>query len=277
MPTANTTGTDLFIKVGDVKICYTDLGIGTTPIIFIHGFPFDKSTWQPQLDFLSTSYRVIAYDIRGYGQSEKGAHKASINLFATDLVAFMDALNIEKAIVCGLSMGGYILMNACKENPERFAAIILSDTQCIADSEETKAGRNKAITLIKAGGIVDFTEGFVKKIFTVDTIANNTELVNKITDVILLTSTDTITDSLAALAEREEMCTSLDKINVPAMILCGADDVVTPLEQARFLQRNISDANLYIISKAAHLSNLEQPSDFNNHLLRFVLGVTGKN
>ena len=128
MENVKSRGNDIFIEVNDIKVCYDDRGKGETPIIFIHGFPFDKFMWQPQLDLFGKNHRVIAYDIRGFGKSTLGSVQGSINLFADDLVSFMDGLKIGKAIVCGLSMGGYILLNAIIRYPQRFDAIILSDT-----------------------------------------------------------------------------------------------------------------------------------------------------
>src|SRR4051812_10719786 len=107
-----TTTKDRSIQLNGITVSYEDAGTGQVPIIFIHGFPLSKAIWQPQMDFLKLHYRVIAYDIRGFGNSTLGNEVISIDLFATDLIHFMDALKIKKAIVCGLSMGGYILMNA---------------------------------------------------------------------------------------------------------------------------------------------------------------------
>src|SRR5689334_21491870 len=132
METLQTTGNDIQIQVNGTTVCYDDLGKGKIPILFIHGFPFDKTSWQPQMQFLKSTNRVIAYDIRGFGKSAAGNEKASIGLFADDLVQLLDALQLDKVIACGLSMGGYILLNALSRYPERFDAIILSDTQCIA-------------------------------------------------------------------------------------------------------------------------------------------------
>ena len=95
-PATHATGKDLNIKLNGFTICYDDLGAGEIPIIFIHGFPFNKSTWQGQMEFLRKSHRVIAYDIRGFGKSTPGKEKASIGLFADDLISFMDALKINK-------------------------------------------------------------------------------------------------------------------------------------------------------------------------------------
>ena len=130
------------ISVNGATICYDDFGTGALPVIFLHGFPFDKSSWQPQMEFLRNTYRVIALDIRGFGKSTSGNETKSMSLFADDLIKFMDGLEIDKAIVCGLSMGGFILLNAANRFPERFKALVLCDTQCIADSPEAKEKRS---------------------------------------------------------------------------------------------------------------------------------------
>src|ERR1700749_5009267 len=136
-------GNDITVQANGIAVCYDDLGIGNTPILFIHGFPFDKSSWQLQLDYLKSSHRVIAYDLRGFGKSSTGNEKPSMDLFADDLVQLMNILQIDKVVACGLSMGGYILLNAVNRYTERFEAIVLSDTQCIADTSEGKEKRYK--------------------------------------------------------------------------------------------------------------------------------------
>jgi 3-oxoadipate enol-lactonase len=265
-----TTGSNIDINVNGVTICYDDFGIGAIPVIFIHGFPFDKSSWHPQIEFLKQTQRVIGYDIRGYGKSTAGKEKQSINLFADDLVKFMDALEISKAIVCGLSMGGYILLNAVNRYPQKFRAIILSDTQCIADSDEAKEKRQKSIASILASGLKDFAEGFVKNIFCDETLETKKQLVEKIRNTILSTPPVTITGTLSALAQRWEMCSSLNEISIPALILCGKEDKVTPPAQSEFLHQNTPGSILRIIDNAGHMSNLEQPDEFNYHVAGFI-------
>jgi len=263
---------ELSVKVNDITISYEEAGKGF-PLIFIHGFPFSKDTWQPQVEFLKKHYRVIAYDIRGFGNSTMGNEIISMDLFATDLVRFMDALQINKAIVCGLSMGGYILMNAVSRFPERFEAIILSDTQCIADSEETKEKRYKTIAQIEAQGLEEFAEGYVKNIFSADSIINRKEIVEQVKQLILTTSPKTITATLKALAERRESCNLLKQVTVPALILCGKDDTVTPLSQSELMFNTIKDSKLKTIENASHMSNLEQAEIFNEHIHNFLPGL----
>jgi 3-oxoadipate enol-lactonase len=259
--------------INNIIVSFSDTGTDKVPVIFIHGFPFDKSSWQPQIDFLGKTNRVIAYDIRGFGKSTAGHDKISIRLFANDLIKFMDALAIEKAIVCGLSMGGYILLNAVHQHPERFKAIILSDTQCIADSAEAKDKRMQTVTKIKTDGLQEFADGFVKNIFCQESKDTKKELVESIKDIILNTPSQIITDTLMALAERTETCSALQQITSPVLLLCGSEDKVTPVEQAEFMHRNISNSSLEIISNAGHMANMEQPELFNKHIIEFIANL----
>ncbi|MBK7684251.1 MAG: alpha/beta fold hydrolase [Bacteroidetes bacterium] len=273
MKNLKSRGSNLFIDVNDIKVCYDDCGKGEIPIIFIHGFPFDKLMWQPQLDLFGKNYRVIAYDIRGFGKSTIGSAQGSINLFADDLVKFMDGLEIKKAIVCGLSMGGYILLNAIIRYPQRFDAIILSDTQCIADSFGAKEKRKKAISQIVAGKINDFALGFIANIFSDETKKTKGDVVEKIKRTILSTRAEAVTATLSVLAERQDLCSSISQIEVPTLIICGEQDIVTPVEQAEFLHDTIPNSQLKIIENAGHMSNLEKPDEFNMHIVEFLSGI----
>lgn len=266
-----TKGKDIIIKVNGINICYDDLGEGLVPIIFIHGFPFDKSTWQPQLELLQSTNRVIAYDIRGFGKSTSDHEALSIGLFADDLVQLMDALQIKQAIVCGLSMGGYILLNALNRYADRFAAVILSDTQCIADSSESKAKRYKLAEQIEKEGLDDFATSFSKTVLSAESLNNNSGLAEHLKKIILSTSKKTVTGTLTALTQRHEMCSWLRKIQVPVLIVCGKEDTITPFVQSEFMHNKILNSSLYKIDKAGHLSNLEQPEAFNDHICNFIL------
>ncbi len=265
---------DLRMVVKGRSISYNDKGKGKMPIIFLHGFPFNKSTWQPQMDALKDKHRVIACDIRGFGKSEAGTEKPNIRLFADDLVQFMDALEIQKAIVCGLSMGGYILLNAVFRYANRFEAIVLCDTQCITDSPEAKEKRKQTIKQIKENGIKNFAQAFTKSVFCQDTRDKNKELVENTHNIVLANSFDAITETLGALTRRKEMCSTLNLITVPVLILCGKEDIITVPAQSELLHSNIAHSKLHFIKKAGHLSNLEQPEEFNKHLLKFISGIS---
>ena len=136
-----TKGYNLTIAVNNFNLSYDDVGECDVPVIFLHGYPFDKTMWQGQLDLLKKDYRLIACDIRGFGQSSDETSVLSMELFSGNLIAFMDTLKIKKAILCGLSMGGFIALNVVEKVPERCEALIVCDTQCIADTPEVKEKR----------------------------------------------------------------------------------------------------------------------------------------
>lgn len=265
-------GFDLTATINDHVLSYSDLGEGNVPIVFIHGFPFDKTMWRKQLDDLKSTYRVIAYDIRGFGKSTDEETALSMDLFGDDLIIFMDHLNIEKAIICGLSMGGYIALNVMQRFPERFQKLILCDTQCIADSDEARGKRMATIENINENGTKEFVENFLKGAFYEGSFTSKKEIVEELRNVVSSNSPKVLTRGLKALANRSETCSSLKEINIPTLIICGKEDTLTPPVRSEEMHEKIKDPTLRIIENAGHVSNLEQPEAFNKHLREFLNG-----
>ncbi len=261
------------IKVNGINVSYTDSGEGTYPIIFIHGFPFNKQAWKPQADLFKRTNRVITYDIRGFGESGTNNENISIALFADDLLKFMDALEIKKAILCGLSMGGYILLEAVTLYPERFKGMILCDTQCVADTPEGKEKRLKTIEQINEYGLEDFAKTFLETAFCKESHNSKKKLIEKLYKDIIDLDAKIVTDTLHALAQRPEKCSALKDIVVPTLIICGKEDKITAIERSEFLFSNIDHSSLKIISDAGHISNLEQPEEFNKCLGNFITAL----
>ena len=271
------TGNDIRITVNNITVSYNDAGTDGAPaIIFIHGFPFNKSMWNGQIEALKTDYRVISYDVRGHGNSDLGVKDFSIELFGQDLILLMDALKIEKAILCGLSMGGYIALNAIGNYPERFTALVLSDTNCVSDTNESKAKRMETIESIRKDGVEKYADESLKKLFAPESFTKNSKDVDKARVMITATSKQSLYNTLHALANRKETCSQLPEINVPVLILVGKEDIITPPEAAQSMHEKIKGSFLHIISHAGHLSNMENPLEFNDQLKTFVTGVKQK-
>ncbi len=267
-------GNNVEITVNDLTVSYNDEGENGAPvIIFIHGFPFNKSMWDKQLKALKENYRVIAYDVRGHGNSDAGKGDFSIELFANDLLTFMDALKIDKAMLCGLSMGGYIALNAVEKYPDRFDALILSDTTCVADTPEAKEKRLKVIESIKKSGVEKYAEESIKNLFAPESLSTKKEEIAAVREMIVNTSKQSLYKTLQAFYKRKETCSKLHDINVPVLIVVGKEDKITPPEAAQMMHEKIEDSILYIIEHAGHLSNIENPFDFNNQLEEFFSTV----
>jgi 3-oxoadipate enol-lactonase len=265
------------IQAGDLNVSYLDEGTQPgVPVIFIHGFPFNKVTWEEQVDLLKDNYRVLAYDVRGHGDSNPGVQQFSIQQFVTDLFLFMDALYIKKAFVCGLSMGGYIALKAVQQDPDRIAGLILCDTQCAADTEEGKKKRSDTIHAVQASGVKQYAEDSVEKLLSKESLANKKQVVTGIEGAILHTPIETIVSTLMALAGRDETCSSLHLIKVPVLIMVGAEDKITPPEASQKMHELIPNSELQILESAGHVSNLEAPEIFNSHLQAFLKTASPK-
>lgn len=266
----HTSGYGLTIKANNIIISYDDMGEGDIPVLFLHGYPFDRTMWRAQVESLQMTYRVIAIDIRGYGKSTVDDARPGMSLFADDLIALMDALQIREAVICGLSMGGFIALNALQRFPERFTTAILCDTQCIADSAQTKAKRQETIAQIEQDGKDKFCETFLNSVFHPESLKSKKDIVEKLREVVFANSQKTIISGLNALAEREDVCASLGDIKIPVLIICGRADGVTPLSESEFMQRNINGSVLQVLEMAGHVSNLEQPEAFTMILQDFL-------
>ena len=258
------------LKVNNITITYYDEGLREWPvIIFIHGFPFNKSTWTSQIEALKGNFRVIAYDVRGHGNTSSGNTDFSIELFTQDLILFMDALKLDKTALCGLSMGGYIALNAIENHPERFEALVLCDTQCIADGAEAKENRLKTIESIKQKGVENYADKNIKNFFSPESLTTNQKEIALVREIIMKTSQETLCSTLLALSHRKETCSKLYKIDVPVLIIVGKDDKITPPGQAQVMHEKIRDSSLSVIKHAGHLTNIENPREFNYQLKRY--------
>lgn len=267
-------GTNIKITVKNQTVSYNDEGPNGAPvIILIHGFPFNKSMWNDQIEMLTESFRVISYDIRGFGSSDAGTSEFSIELFVSDLLGLMDVLKIEKAMLCGLSMGGYIALNAIENYPKRFSALILCDTNCVADTPEAVEKRKMAIENINKYGVELYANESIKNLFAPISFVTNQEKIADVKEMIMKTSAQSLSSTLIALTRRKETCNKLPDIKVPVLIVVGEDDKLTPPSAARQMHKNIKGSILNVIENAGHLSNIENSYEFNICLGEFVSSV----
>ncbi|GAB1450217.1 alpha/beta fold hydrolase [Draconibacterium sp.] len=262
---------ELNIKVNGLNVSYIDEGRKNAPVIvFVHGFPFNKWMWKKQIKAFKKDFRVIAYDIRGFGNSEKGNVHFSVQLFGFDLIGLMDALHIEKAVLCGLSMGGYIAFSVMENFQHRFSKLVLCDTKCAGDDVEAKEKRMQTIESIKQNGKSKYAEESLWKLFSQSSFVSNPEAIEQVREMILATPDEVLFQSLIALAERHDNCSLLSTTNLPVLIIVGEDDKLTPPDIARQMDEKIPDSDLFIIENAGHLSPMEQPEEFNRLLKSFL-------
>lgn len=252
-------------------IAFEDLGPrGGAPVVLIHGFPFDRTMWEPQVREISKERRVISYDVRGLGKSQAGDGQYSIELFVDDLVILLDHLKIGRAVLCGLSMGGYIALRAAERQPERLSGLVLCDTKSGPDTDEARIKRAVTIAAVKKDGVPKFANEFIKAVLTENTLKTKPAVVGSLLTSILGNSPLGISGALLAMAARTDTTAALAKITVPALILVGEQDKIAPPAAAEAMLKAIPKAALHVIPGAAHISNLENPAVFNKKLLAFL-------
>ena len=261
-------------SVNNSLLHYIDIGISTaTPVVFIHGFPFSHKMWTfpgGQTEALASTHRVIAYDVRGHGDSEVGAGQYTIELFVDDLIGLLDHLSISKTVVVGLSMGGYIALRAVERNPDRFRALALCDTRSEADSNDAKIKRAVSIKAVKANGPRQFAQTFVANVFTPESFNVRPDIVKAIESIIERTAPLSLCGTMLALAGRTDTTSSLSAITIPTLIMVGEHDALAPPAASQAMNEKIPQSEFHVIPSAAHMSNMENPVEFNKHLVEFL-------
>ena len=265
--------TDKKVSINGYTTISTELGKGI-PLLFAHGYSLNRSMWQPQLEGLTSVARVIALDLRGHGDAEPAAPPYSMDLFADDLNALLEALSIQQRIVlCGLSMGGYITLAFFRKYASRLAGLILTATRSGADSPEGRLNRDKAIDTVKEKGVTAIVDSMLPKILAPNSYEKKPELVALVRSIMESTSVDGIVGALSAMKERPDSTPDLVQIHVPTLIIHGADDQLIPIQEAQAMQAAITGSTLEIIPDAGHLLNLEQPVTFNHAIRRFLASL----
>lgn len=253
-------------------LAVNDYGGDKTPLIFLHAFPLTSRMWDNQVAHFIEKYRVITYDIRGLGNSsEDENYFFTMESYCDDLLTILDSLQIEKAHMCGLSMGGYILLRSYEKSPERFLSITLADTRAERDDNAGLINRSNLIKSIAENGLDNLSKDFPSKLVSEKT---GNEIRQLLSDTIISQNPNGVIGSVYALATRTDSSDLLKSISVPTLIIVGEDDNLTPIEFSTHMHREISDSRLLILSGAGHLSAIEQPEKFNAGLEDFLSGIS---
>ncbi len=259
--------------INDVSLAYDDSGSGPA-IVLIHGFPLNRRMWQPQSKALAEAgFRVIVPDLRGFGESSAPAGPYSMSVFADDIVGLLDHLGIEKAMIAGMSMGGYVLFNLLERHPGRAAAAIFIVTRAGDDDYEGKARRTKLAHAVAEEGPQVVTDVFTDLVFAEATLARQPELVQKAAGWMRAVQPHGLQGGLLAMRDRKDFTPDLPALNLPALVIGAEKDRAIPIEQSRIIARGLPRATFCAIADAGHLANLEQPEAFNKCLLDFVRTV----
>jgi pimeloyl-ACP methyl ester carboxylesterase len=257
------------VRVDGAEIAVEVRGTGPA-LVFIHGFPFDRSIWRHQVAGFARWQR-IAPDLRGFGQSGAGEPApTSLAVHADDVVAVLDALAVRRAVLCGLSMGGYVLLELWRRHPERARALVFADSRAEGDTADAKRGRDEMITLAEREGTVAVADRMLPGMLAAASTAAQPELTDVVRDMAARASRTGVVSALRALRDRPDSRDALGGISVPALVVGGADDALTPPAVMQRLADGIPGARFVAIPAAGHVAPLEQPLAFNRVLSEFL-------
>jgi 3-oxoadipate enol-lactonase len=261
-------------SINNVELAYDDHGAGL-PVIFLHAFPLNRSIWQAQIAALLNEqrFRLVALDWRGFGESEINVEVSSMALLADDVLGLMDALGMQQAILCGLSMGGYVAFNFLRRYPQRVGGLILADTKPGADNEEGKANREKMAQLAESQGVDAIAEQQAPRLLSAYTRSHHPEIELQVKQIINAATSRGIAAASRGMALRDDSTDLLLAIACPTLVIVGEDDAIVPPDLARNYSATIPGAQFALIPQAGHLSNLEQPGNFLEVVRNFLLSA----
>jgi pimeloyl-ACP methyl ester carboxylesterase len=252
-----------------LELAYDDVGVGT-PLLLIHGWPHNRTLWASQTSGLSAHARCIAPDLRGFGGTTvRGPY--TIDQYADDLAALLDSLSIERAVMCGLSMGGYVALAMWRRHRHRVRAIVLADTRATADTDEARTKRERLIEFVRSHGVEALAERQLKAMVGRTTFETRGPLLESIRRLMAGAPVDGVIGGLRAMAQRPDSTALLATIDVPTLVVGGAEDSFTPPDELRSLAAAIPLSRFELIDGAGHVSPFERPAAF-NHVLGEFLG-----
>ena len=255
-----------------MEIGYDDLGSGF-PVVFLHGFPHNRSLWAPQVHGLLDRARCVAPDLRGFGETSV-AGPYSMDQYADDVASLLDQLRIERAMIAGLSMGGYVAFSFWRRHRSRVRALLLADTRAGADSGAARLKRDDMIAMATERGSTAVADAMITGMVGKGTRSRSPEVVEEVYRMLAGAPVGGIIGALESLKARVDSTSTLATIDVPTLIVVGDEDVLTPVSESRVMHEGIRGSTLEIIAGAGHVSTVERPAAFNHVLSEFLASLT---
>jgi 3-oxoadipate enol-lactonase len=261
---------EFHVEVGGRRVRYLEAGAGW-PLVLIHAFPLNADMWRPQLDGVPRGWRFIAPDVRGFGaRAFVPSATATLDQMAKDIAGLLDELEIDRAAVGGLSMGGYLTMALLRVAPERVTAIVLANTRPQAETPDGRQGREKMIELVRTRGPSAVADQMLPKLLGETSLRARPHLSPMIRRMIEANPAEGIACAVHAMKERPDSTPQLSAFSGPALVIAGEEDTLIPVSESESMHALLSRSHLVLLATAGHLSNLEVPDDFSEALGNFL-------
>lgn len=254
--------------VNDTEIAFDDIGSGL-PVVFLHAFPLNRTMWEPQIGALVAEARCIPVDFRGFGDSA-ASPPYTMDRYADDVAAVLDALSIERAVVVGLSMGGYVAFALWRRHRARIRGLVLADTRAVADTPDGLEKRREIIRVAETQGSTGVANMQIAGLVGKSTRDKRPDIYDAMHRMMAQGYVEGIVGATQAMMARPDSTPTLATIDVPTLVVVGEEDAITPRKDAEALHRGIPGSRLEVLQKAGHLSNVERPAAFNTVMSEFL-------
>jgi pimeloyl-ACP methyl ester carboxylesterase len=263
--------------VNGITLGYDDVGDGPDVLVLVHGHPFDRSMWRPQMEELAAAgWRIVAPDLRGYGESSTVSGKTTLGLFANDVAGLLDFIGIEKIAIGGLSMGGQIVMEFCRLYRSRVRGVLLAATFPRAETEEGRRKRIEMAERLEREGMKPYAVEVLPKMLSARSIAALPEATNHVFSMMCQTDPAGAAAALRGRAERPDYEETLARLAIPALVVVGDQDVFTTRADADRMRTLLQGSELLWMEGVGHMPNLERPTAFNDAVRGWLLSVSSK-
>lgn len=260
----------MLTEINSFNMNFSDEGDGP-PVLLIHGFPLCNKMWAMQANALAKAgFRVIAPDLRGFGRSTAGDVPFSMDFFADDIVSLMNHLGIEKAVIGGMSMGGYILLSLLDRYMDRLSAAVFIVTRSAADNEAEKERRTALANAVISGQSNVVAEAFEAVLFGPQVKSDTPELICQVRQWMDMATTEALLGGLTGMRDRLNYQPKLSQFNIPALVIGGEQDICISPEFSKETAAALPDSQIHILDGAGHMANMEAPDRFNDCLISFL-------
>ncbi|HEX2315333.1 MAG TPA: alpha/beta fold hydrolase [Thermomonospora sp.] len=257
-----------------VQLYARDVG-GGTPLVLLHAFPLSSAMWLAQREALADRFRVVTPDLRGFGGSLLGDDEPSVDVMADDVARLLRRSGIDRAVIGGLSMGGYVAMALCRRHPDRVLGLVLADTKASADPEQVRRTRLRQAERLETDGSPRVLVDEVLPLLVGPTTMRRRALVyGRVRGLVQSAPARAAAWAQRAMAARPDSFDTLRQTRAPALVLVGTEDELSPVSDARAIADALPNAELLEIPAAGHLSAVEQPDLFNQAVAEFTSALT---
>ena len=235
----------MILRAGDAAVGYDDAGQGA-PLVLCHAFPLDRTMWAPQTSAFAAQYRCLTLDARGFGEST-ATPPFTVDRYADDVAAVLDAAALDRAVVVGLSMGGYVAFALWRRHRQRVRALVLADTRAAADIPDARERRRELIELARTAGPAAVAERQVVGLLGKTTRERRPDIVATARAIMNRASVAGIVGGLEALMARPDSTPALPTISVPTLVVVGEEDAVAQPKEARAMHAAIPGSRLEVL------------------------------